>query len=71
MKSLKSLTPRQREVVKLIAEGQSTKEIALSLNISVKTVEAHRAQLMNRLQIYNIAGLVRYAIRNGLIQLED
>jgi DNA-binding NarL/FixJ family response regulator len=68
---LKNLTPRQREILQLIAEGQSTKQIALLLNISGKTVETHRAQLMDRLQIQNIAGLVRYAIRNGLIQCED
>lgn len=71
MKSLEGLTLRQREVLQLIAQGQSTKQIALSLNISAKTVETHRAQLMDRLQIYNIAGLVRYAMRNGLIHLED
>ena len=71
MKSLESLTPRQREILRLVAEGQSTKQIALSLNISVKTVETHRAQLMDRLEIHNIAGLVRYAIRNDLIHLED
>ena len=68
---LADLTPRQREVLQLIAEGQNTKQIALSLNISVKTVETHRTQLMDRLQIHNIAGLVRYAIRNDLIHLED
>lgn len=61
MKSLESLTPRQREILQLIAEGHSTKKIALALNISVKTVETHRAHLMDRLQIHNIAGLVRYA----------
>ena len=71
MKSLESLTPRQREILQLIAEGKSTKQMALSLNLSVKTVETHRAQLMDRLQIHNIAGLVRYAIRNDLIHLED
>lgn len=71
MKPLESLTPRQREILQLIAEGQSTKQIALSLNIGVKTVETHRAQLMYRLQIHNLAGLVRYAIRNDLIHLED
>jgi len=71
MKPLESLTARQREILQLIAEGQSTKQIALSLNISVKTVETHRTQLMNRLQIHNIAGLVRYALRNDLIHLED
>ena len=71
MKPLESLTPRQREILQLIAEGKSTKQMALSLNLSVKTVETHRAQLMDRLQIHNIAGLVRYAIRNDLIHLED
>ena len=71
VKSLESLTPRQREILLLIAEGQSTKQMALSLNISVKTVETHRAQVMDRLQIHNLAGLVRYAIRNDLIHLED
>jgi len=64
------LTERQQEVLQLIAEGQSTKEIARSLNISVKTVETHRAQLMERLNIHDIAGLVRYALRTGLIRLE-
>lgn len=71
MQSLESLTPRQREILQLIDKGQNTKQIALSLNISVKTVETHRTQLMDRLQIHNIASLVRYAIRNGLIHLED
>jgi DNA-binding NarL/FixJ family response regulator len=64
--SLELLTPRQREILKLIAEGKSTKECARILNISVKTVETHRAQLMERLDIHDIAGLVRYAIRVGL-----
>lgn len=61
------LTPRQREILRLIATGKSTKGIATGLSISVKTVEAHRAQLMNRLDIHDLAGLVRYAIRKGLI----
>jgi len=60
------LTPRQRQVLQLIAEGHSTKEIAYRLELSVKTVETHRAQLMERLQIRDIAGLVKYAIRSGL-----
>jgi DNA-binding NarL/FixJ family response regulator len=64
------LTPRQREVLKLIAEGKSTKQIALILNISVKTVESHRALLTTRLDIRHVAGLVRYAIKSGLIHLE-
>lgn len=65
------LTPRQREVLAKIAKGQSTKEIARSLEISAKTVETHRAQLMERLQIYDVAGLVRYAIRIGLVTMEE
>lgn len=61
------LTPRQREILQLIAEGKSTKEIAAVLGVSVKTVETHRTQLMNRLDIHDVAGLVRYAIRTGLV----
>lgn len=64
---LNALTARQREILQLIAEGCSTKEIAHRLHVSVKTVETHRAQLMERLGIRDIAGLVRYAIRIGLI----
>jgi DNA-binding NarL/FixJ family response regulator len=62
------LTPRQREVLQLIAEGLSTKEIAAKLNLGVKTVETHRAELMQRLGIHGVAGLVRYAIRMGIVQ---
>jgi DNA-binding NarL/FixJ family response regulator len=65
------LTPRQREVLQLIAEGHTTKVIAQILEISVKTVETHRAQLMDRLGIYDVAGLVRYAIRFKLVRLEE
>lgn len=64
------LTPRQQEVLKLIAQGQSTKDIALTLDISAKTVEAHRAQLMARLDIHDVAGLVRYAIKAGLVGID-
>jgi DNA-binding NarL/FixJ family response regulator len=64
---LGGLTPRQREILQLIAEGNSTKEIAHKLNVSVKTVETHRAQLMDRLDIYDVAGLVRFAVRTGLV----
>ncbi len=67
---LKQLTPRQREIVQLIAEGKSTKEIAFLLSLSIKTVEAHRAQLMAKLDIHNVPGLVRYAMRVGLVPLE-
>jgi DNA-binding NarL/FixJ family response regulator len=65
------LTPRQREVLRLIAEGHTTKQIARLLRISVKTVETHRAQLMGRLGIHEIAGLVRYAIREGVVTAEE
>ena len=64
------LTERQREVLQLIAEGNNTKTIAFTLGISVKTVEAHRKQLMDRLGIYEVAGLVRYAMRFGLVRPE-
>ncbi len=66
----KKLTPRQREVMQLIAEGNNTKEIAFLLQLSVKTVEAHRTQLMRRLGINDIPSLVRYAMRAGLVPLE-
>ena len=65
-----TLTSRQREVLQLIAEGHSTKAIAGRLDLSVKTVETHRAQLMNRLAIHDVAGLVRYAIRKGLVRAD-
>ncbi len=67
---LATLSPRQREVLCLIAEGKTTKQIAQLLEISVKTVETHRAQLMERLGIHDVAGLVRYAIIVGLIEVE-
>ena len=63
------LTPRQREVLVLIAQGLSTKKAAHQLNVSVKTIETHRTQLMERLGINDIAGLVRYAIRTGLVDV--
>jgi len=65
------LTPRQREVLKHVAEGRSTKEIAYELKLSVKTVETHRAQIMERLGIRDVAGLVRYAMRAGLVPPES
>ena len=68
--SFERLTPRQREVLQLIAEGHTTQGIAHQLGISVKTIETHRAQLMERLDIHDIAGLVRYAIRVGLASAE-
>jgi len=67
MSPLEQLTSRQRETLQLVAEGKNTKEIAHLLEISVKTVEAHRLQLMARLDIHDVPGLVRYAIRNGIV----
>jgi len=64
------LTQRQREVLKHIAEGRSTKEIAFELDLSVKTIETHRAQIMERLGIRDVAGLVRYAMRVGIVPPE-
>jgi DNA-binding NarL/FixJ family response regulator len=63
------LTPRERQVLQLVSEGKSTKEVAHLLYISVKTVESHRGRIMDKLQIRETAGLVRYAIRHGLSQL--
>ncbi|MBI4169191.1 MAG: response regulator transcription factor [Acidobacteria bacterium] len=62
------LTPREREVLQLIAEGRSTKQVAEALGITVKTAESHRSRIMFKLQIHEKAGLVRYAIKRGLIQ---
>jgi DNA-binding CsgD family transcriptional regulator len=70
IRSPQQLTPRQREVLRLIAEGHSTKRIAEALDISVKTPETHPTGLMNRLHIQDVAGLVRYAIRIGLATSE-
>jgi len=64
------LTPRQREILQLIAEGKGTRDIAETLHLSVKTVETHRAQLMERLDIHDVAGLIRYALRKGLISAD-
>jgi len=67
---LDELTPRQREILQLVAEGRTTKEIASQLNLSIKTVETHRAQLMKRLDIHDVAGLVKFAIRVGLVRAD-
>jgi DNA-binding NarL/FixJ family response regulator len=61
------LTLRQREILQLLAEGHSTKETAFRLGVSIKTVESHRTQIMKRLDIWDLPGLVRYAIRSGLV----
>jgi DNA-binding NarL/FixJ family response regulator len=68
---LEKLTPRQREVLQLIAESKNTKEVALLLGLSPKTVEFHRAELMNRLRIHDVPGLVRYAMQSGLSPAES
>lgn len=65
--TLDVLTPRQREILQLIAEGQGTKEIAFKLGLSVKTVETHRSQIMERLNIRDVPGLTRFAVRSGLV----
>jgi DNA-binding NarL/FixJ family response regulator len=67
---LEALSPRQREILQLIAEGQTTRQMAQILGVSVKTVESHRTQLMERLDIHDIAGLVRFAVRTGLVSAE-
>ena len=68
---LSELTPRQLQVLKLLAEGQSTKDMARALNLSGKTIETHRAQLMERLNIRDIASLVRYAIKMGVASIDE
>jgi len=68
---LARLSGRQREILQLIAEGCTTKDIAQRLNLSVKTVETHRAQLMERLEIHDVPGLVRLAIRVGLVRADS
>jgi two-component system response regulator NreC len=70
MSTSEVLTDREREVLQLIAEGRSTKQIALKLHISAKTVETHRRQIMNKLDLHTVAELTKYAIRKGLTALE-
>lgn len=67
---LDALTSRQRQILQLVAEGLSTRQIAERLTLSIKTVETHRAQLMQRLDIHDVPGLVRFAIRHGLLPPE-
>ena len=64
---LAGLTTRQREILQLVAEGKSSKEIAAMLELSIKTVESHRGQIMERLGVHDVTGLVRFAIRVGLV----
>lgn len=67
---LQALSPRQREVLRMVAEGMSTKEIARALELSSKTVDIHRAQIMQRLDIHDVAGLTRFAVKAGLIDVD-
>jgi RNA polymerase sigma factor (sigma-70 family) len=67
---LERLTPRQREILQLVAEGHTTKEIAEQIHLSSKTVETYRTQLMDQLGIENMAGLIRFAIRSGIVSLD-
>jgi DNA-binding NarL/FixJ family response regulator len=64
------LTPREREVLQLLAEGKTTKQIAFSLNVSVKTIETYRQQIMHKLNLHSVAELTKYAIREGITSLE-
>ena len=64
------LTNREREILQLIAEGESTKEIAFKIGVSIKTVETHRQQIMKKLNLHSVAELTRYAIREGLTPLD-
>jgi len=68
---LKALSPRQREILKAVAGGRTTKQIAYDLGLSIKTIETHRAQIMERLNIHDVPGLVRFSIREGLIGIHD
>lgn len=69
--TLSTLTPREREVLQLIAEGRSSRTIAETLSVSVKTAEFHRQQIMRKLKIDHVAGLIKYAIREGLTSVDD
>jgi DNA-binding NarL/FixJ family response regulator len=64
------LSPRQKEILKAIANGRSTKQIAFDLGVSIKTIETHRGQIMERLDIHDLAGLVRFAVRVGLVNTD-
>jgi DNA-binding NarL/FixJ family response regulator len=64
-----SLTSREREVIQLLAEGRTSKEVAVTLNLSVKTAETHRTNLMRKLGLHSVADLTRYAVRNGIVQV--
>jgi DNA-binding NarL/FixJ family response regulator len=63
------LTPREREVVQLLAEGKTSKEVAVALNLSVKTTETHRTNIMRKLDLHSVADLTLYAVRNGIVHI--
>jgi DNA-binding NarL/FixJ family response regulator len=65
-----TLSPREREVLQMVAEGKNTKEIAYELGLSSKTIEGHRRQVMEKLKLYSVAELTRYAIREGVTSLD-
>jgi len=67
--SSEALTSREREVIQLLAEGKTSKEVAVALNLSVKTAETHRTNLMRKLNLHSVADLTRYAVRNGIVQV--
>src|SRR6266436_6478706 len=67
--ALPSLTPREREIVQLLAEGKSTKEVASHLDLSVKTAETHRSNIMRKLNLHSVGSLVLYAVRNNMVQV--
>jgi DNA-binding NarL/FixJ family response regulator len=63
------LSPRERQILQLVAEGKSNKEVANTLNLSVKTVETHRARIMEKLGLHTVSDLIRYAVRNQIIEV--
>ena len=63
------MTPREREIVQLLAEGKSTKEVASHLNLSIKTAETHRSNIMRKLNLHSVSALVLYAVRNNMVQV--
>jgi DNA-binding NarL/FixJ family response regulator len=67
--SVRTITPREREIIQLLAEGKTNKEVAITLDISTRTVETHRANIMHKLNIDSVSDLVRYAIRNNIVEL--
>jgi DNA-binding CsgD family transcriptional regulator len=63
-----TLSAREREIVQLLAEGETSKEVAVTLGISVKTAETHRSNIMRKLEVHSVSDLVRYAVRNNMIE---